>query len=521
MGTNAPPWLDPPDEAVFVTINTVNHKDKKAAADLNIFSMKKWLEQWFPQTKDAKPRKDGSILAQAVSRTVADNAIRNAKDFYGECQMVVQEASEMNRSQGVIFSRFILSESTETIVAECSSEGVVDVERIQSWKNGSLSPNGLHVVTFNNRTLPEHLTIGYVRYEVRQYFPRPLRCVKCCTYGHTKTKCSKTAEYCKDCAQIRHENSCDKPKKCCNCEGPHSSWDKTCPILKREQDIIRLKIAQNISFGMARKLYMDRLETTKKSYAEVVMQAADEEAQNMAEEIDAVRKRIEDAKKQKQILDEEIEKLNELARECVKKTKQKKVLQNIINMNTQNNTTEAQPTMSEMADEFFIHPDMDTNCQSQSQQSTTTIDLSVESTPPELNQQISQLESPFGQTTFQMALNQPIITEPMDDTSESAKRPTPDEISSSESDLEAQKRQQILEDQQGTTSKTHNIGKEEYAALNRGQKRTIKQAIRDMKEDSDIPLFYRKGDKIIKTKALTKAQKTAAETFWKWMKYKK
>jgi hypothetical protein len=143
MGTRDrdPPWFDPPDESVYVIINTINHNT--SAADQPIFAMLKWLVQWFPKTEEAKPRRDGSILALAKTRGIAENAVKNANDFYGKCHMKIEPMDNMNRCQGVIFSRGILSETTENLVKDLQNEQVTNIERIQSWKNNVLSPNSM------------------------------------------------------------------------------------------------------------------------------------------------------------------------------------------------------------------------------------------------------------------------------------------------------------------------------------------------------------------------------------------
>jgi hypothetical protein len=45
---------------------------------------------------------------------------------------------------------------------------VSKIERIESMRDGRRSPNGLHILTFRIRTLPEHILCGYERFAVRQ-----------------------------------------------------------------------------------------------------------------------------------------------------------------------------------------------------------------------------------------------------------------------------------------------------------------------------------------------------------------
>jgi hypothetical protein len=89
----------------------------------------------------------------------------------------------MISTQGTIFGRSLLTESIEQIQEALSSYKVTKVERMETMKDGIRSPNGLHIITFGTRTLPESVLCGYERFSVKQYYPNPLRCATCCTKG--------------------------------------------------------------------------------------------------------------------------------------------------------------------------------------------------------------------------------------------------------------------------------------------------------------------------------------------------
>jgi hypothetical protein len=150
---------------------------------------------------------------------------------------------------------------------------------METMKDGIRSPNGLHVITFGTRTLLESVLCGYER---------------CCQYGHTKNWCkSNNGPVCKDCAEPKHEGICEKPKRCVNCKPPsnaHSSFDKNCETRVVENIIIR-KRDQSISYGMAVKIFKEKIQVSKKTYAEIAGKFIDDLACDEANELQDIKEK--------------------------------------------------------------------------------------------------------------------------------------------------------------------------------------------------------------------------------------
>lgn len=153
---------------------------------------------------------------------------------------------------GKIYAPEIQEEPIDTLLTLLQPTGVVAVRRLFSDPNRSHIP--LFVITFIGNTCPSSLKIGYSSYKVDTYIPSPIRCYKCCRWGHASYACHSTT-VCSQCGSKSHiKATCNASlPKCVNCKGGHESFSKECPVFQQEQDICRLKVLQNISFPEARR----------------------------------------------------------------------------------------------------------------------------------------------------------------------------------------------------------------------------------------------------------------------------
>ena len=92
------------------------------------------------------------------------------------------------------------------------------------------------------------------------FVPTPMRCFNCNKFGHTSQRC-KVAEKCPDCGRDMHEGRCKGPKLFSNCNGPHASSAKDCPVCQKEKEIERVRVEKRISFLEARQLVEAKMPT--------------------------------------------------------------------------------------------------------------------------------------------------------------------------------------------------------------------------------------------------------------------
>jgi len=94
----------------------------------------------------------------------------------------------------------------------------------------------LYVLTFVGNSPPNEILAEYLKLKVDTYYPSPIRCNRCCRWGHFSASCP----------------SAEKPK-CPNCKGDHSALNKECPNYIREFQACHLTVDEKISFKEARE----------------------------------------------------------------------------------------------------------------------------------------------------------------------------------------------------------------------------------------------------------------------------
>ena len=120
---------------------------------------------------------------------------------------------------------------------ELKDQGVVGVNQVTLKKEGKVIPTKHSFLDIWFPGTPKEITVGYLKVKVTLFVPIPVRCFNCNKFGHTNQR-YKVAAKCTGCGKDKHESQCEGPKLCSNCNGPHASLAKDCPIWPS------LKIAQ-------------------------------------------------------------------------------------------------------------------------------------------------------------------------------------------------------------------------------------------------------------------------------------
>lgn len=159
-------------------------------------------------------------------------------------------AWESQLSQGKLYAPELQDETVDSLLTLLQPKGVVAIRKLFSDPLRSTVP--LYVVTFLGRECPARLTVGYTNYQIDKYYPSPMRCGKCCRYGHASSAC-RSKPVCSACGIQGHSRSdCSSPPFCVNCRGPHASYSKLCPSFLQEQEACRMTVDLGMTFSEAR-----------------------------------------------------------------------------------------------------------------------------------------------------------------------------------------------------------------------------------------------------------------------------
>ena len=79
--------------------------------------------------------------------------------------------------------------------------------------------------------------------EVYEYHEIPMGCKTCLRYGHTVKRCRETIATCARCSNQRHnEDKCTSTEvRCCHYGADYQAFSRSCPIFKRETEIIQIR----------------------------------------------------------------------------------------------------------------------------------------------------------------------------------------------------------------------------------------------------------------------------------------
>lgn len=155
------------------------------------------------------------------------------------------------------------------ILREMGGDGVIRVQRIMRLEGGKKVNTPALILTFCKTTFPGHIKVGLLHVPTRPYFPNPMLCYNCFSYGHTRTRCPGP-QRCFNCSGNSHgEEECGEAPHCRNCNDGHRPTNRQCPVYKQEIEVIKIKVRDNLSFPEARK----RAELQAQgSYAQVAAQ---------------------------------------------------------------------------------------------------------------------------------------------------------------------------------------------------------------------------------------------------------
>ena len=120
------------------------------------------------------------------------------------------------------------------IKTELQEQGVTEVHRVTVKRDTVKICTTTLFLTFSTPDLLKETMVGYLKVKAAFFLPNLMRCFNY-KFGHTSQHC-KVAAKCPDYGKDKQEGRCEGPKLCSDCNGPHASSAKDCPVWQKEKE---------------------------------------------------------------------------------------------------------------------------------------------------------------------------------------------------------------------------------------------------------------------------------------------
>ncbi|XP_055590039.1 uncharacterized protein LOC129742202 [Uranotaenia lowii] len=240
-----PSWLDPMDkhgEVQYLNLKAAN--DQKLTS--NPFIISKSIDQIAGRIEGVSP----------------------PMELIDGTPVFVESHPTKNTCQSVVSCREVADLKEEDICEALQDQKVVKVYRFTRKIEGKTTPTNTLVLTFSGTVPPTHVWFGYLRVATRPYYPRPMQCLLCGKFGHTKSRCPNQP-ICPNCGGIDIHKNCPNPPHCNNCLGPHPTTSRSCSKYLEEQSIIRIRIDRGLTHSEAIKEYKSRINSQSNLQARI------------------------------------------------------------------------------------------------------------------------------------------------------------------------------------------------------------------------------------------------------------
>ena len=205
-----------------------------------------------------KRLRDRSFLVECARKSQAMGLLKTTRFVDRPVHVSIRKA--LNLSHDVIPCHELSGMTEMEIRMALQEQGVVEVHRVTVKKDTEKVPTNTLFLTFNTPDLPKEITASSLNVKVALFVPNPMCCFNCNKFGHTSQRC-KVAAKCTGCGKDKHEGQCEGPKLCSNCNGPHASSAKDCPVWQKEKEIQHVHVEKRRSFLEARQLVEAKMPT--------------------------------------------------------------------------------------------------------------------------------------------------------------------------------------------------------------------------------------------------------------------
>ncbi|XP_029717974.1 uncharacterized protein LOC115260807 [Aedes albopictus] len=279
VGRRLPLYLDPTNSFGELTYLQLSGKNG-VTLPFNPYIIGKSVEACAGgEIEDAKSEAQGTKDTLMVRNPTQVTKLLKLTRLIDGTEVEVVPHPNLNVCRCIISTFDLIRMEEKDILAEMAKDNVIRVQRITRYTDGKKINTPALILTFCKTTYPETIKVGLRRVPTRPYIPNPMLCYGCFSYGHTRARCPGP-QRCVNCSGEFHGDECGEATLCLNCKGDHRPTNRQCPVYKKEVEIIKVKVRDNLSFPEARK----RVEQQAGSYAQVAAQQKDKEIARLQEE---------------------------------------------------------------------------------------------------------------------------------------------------------------------------------------------------------------------------------------------
>lgn len=265
-----PAWMDPKSnhgELSLLRMEAVGGKLPR-----NPFTIRTSIDRCVGETiTGAFPESRGEFYTLKVRNPSHVSKLLALTELVDKTSIRIIHHPTLNASKCVVSCYDVIDIPDQELLSSLSNQGVIGIRRFTRRDGNRIVNTPSMILTINSPTPPDHIDFGYLRVNTRPYYPSPMLCYRCWSFGHTRLRCQATA-ICGNCAKNNHpledRTSCPNTQYCQRCDSNnHALSSKNCPFYQKEKDIQKLRVDQGLSYPAANRLY--NAQNNVKTYANV------------------------------------------------------------------------------------------------------------------------------------------------------------------------------------------------------------------------------------------------------------
>lgn len=238
-------------EGANLTTNVILRFEEEGVKRIDLLKLPRVLRAQVGEIKYAKVLRDGNLLIGCNTKV----QVEKARKLMGVCKVKVKNTARVgerrvNGSKGAIVGVQVTVSMQDLVENLKLRNG--EVKGVRRMTRGPEKVETETVVAeFETKEVPKELFYGFVRFSVREYVPKPLRCFNCQKFRHIAKVC-KGKRRCAQFSADREYGKCGvgvRPK-CCSCGGEHSVAFWGCEVMKQQTVVQKTRVMQKVTYSM-------------------------------------------------------------------------------------------------------------------------------------------------------------------------------------------------------------------------------------------------------------------------------